>query len=112
MNIAFDGIGQVCATFLGSNITEGQMVKLSAPGSVGPCADGDCFCGLALCSRDDACTVQVGGFMTAPYSNTAPSVGRAVLCADGKGGVKSASSGVTCLVVDSNPTDKTVTFML
>jgi len=114
MSVCFDGVGQVCATFLGSGLSEGQVVKLTDSGTVGQCGAGDAFCGVALCCKDDACTVQVGGFVKAAYTGAAPGVGRAALCADGAGGVKAAgaSGGTSCLVVDVDTTAKTVTMML
>ena len=113
MSVSFEGVGQVCATFLSGRLTEGQVVKLSGGGTVDGCAVDDEFCGVALCCKDDACTVQVRGFVTLGYSGTAPGVGWKALAADGKGGVKAATSGgVKCLVADVDSTAKTVTVML
>ena len=112
MSISFEGVGQVCATFLGGGLTEGHVVKMTDNGTVGECGAGDLFCGVALCCKDDACTVQVGGFVSVGYSGTAPAAGWCSLAADGKGGVKSAANGVNCLVADVNTTAKTVTIML
>ena len=64
MSVSFQGVGQVCATFLGGGLSEGAVVKMSGRGTVGACGDGDGFCGMAVCCKDDACCVQVGGFMT------------------------------------------------
>ena len=112
MSVSFEGVGQVCATFLGGGLTEGQVVKMAGNGTVGACKADDLFCGVALCCKDDACTVQVGGFVTVEYSGTAPTVGWNELAADGKGGVKAASGGVACLAADVDTTAKTVTIML
>ena len=112
MSISFEGVGQVCATFLGGGLTEGQVVKMTDKGKVGACAADDLFCGVTMCCKDDACTVQVGGFVSVGYSGTAPAVGWSALAADGKGGVKSASSGAVRLVVDVDTTAKLVTVML
>lgn len=112
MSISFHGIGQVCATFLGQNITEGHVVKLSDRGTVAACSDGNDFFGVAMCSKDDACSVQVAGFVTVGYSGTVPAVGWTALAANGSGGVKSASSGRSYLVVDADTTAKTVTIKL
>lgn len=113
MSVSFEGVGQVCATFLGGGLTEGQVVKMTGSGTVGACAADDAFCGVALCCKDDACTVQVGGFVSAKYTGTAPGVGWAALAADGKGGVKTASEGgVMCLVAQVDTTAKTATIML
>lgn len=115
MSVSFQGVGQVCATFLGGGLSEGAVVKMSGRGTVGACGDGDGFCGMAVCCKDDACCVQVGGFMTAGYSGTVPGVGWAELCANGSGGVRCAAEsdkGVRCLVADADTAAKTVTFML
>ena len=95
MSVSFEGVGQVCATFLGGKLAEGQVVKLTGNGTVETCGDGDHFIGAAICCKDDACTVQVGGFVTVSYSGAAPAVGWSALAADGKGGVKAAGSGET-----------------
>ena len=107
MSISFQGIGQVCATFLCGTVAEGQLVKVSGRGTVAACGDGDSFCGVAVCKKDDACAVQVG------YSGTVPAVGWSALAANGSGGVKSVSTGgQTLLVVDADTTAKTVTILL
>ena len=64
MSVSFEGVGQVCATFLGGKLAEGQVVKLTGNGTVGACGDGDHFIGAAICCKDDACTVQGGGLVT------------------------------------------------
>lgn len=112
MSISFEGVGQVCATFLGGKLVEGQVVKMTGNGTVGACGKNDSFCGVALCCKDDACTVQVGGFVSVKYSGSAPAVGWSVLAADGSGGVAAADSGVNCLVADVDTTANTVTIML
>ena len=111
MSVSFHGIGQICATFLGTG-TEGQVVKMSDRDTVAPCSDGNSFCGVAVCVKDDACCVQVAGFVTVPYSSTVPSVGYAKLSANGAGGVKTAAEGRSFLVVDVDESGKTVTFAL
>ncbi len=112
MSVSFEGVGQICATFLGGGLTGGHVVKMTGNGSVGACSADDGFCGAALCCRDDACTVQVGGFVSVGYSGTAPAVGYQTLAADGKGGVKTAGSGREYLVADVDAAAKTVTIML
>ena len=124
MKVSFDGVGQVCATFFvndpaGENaakLAEGQVAKLAGNGMVGPCGAGDSFCGAVLCRKDDACTVQVCGFVTVAYSGTAPAVGWTALCADGTGGVKAGGEKDTGArqipVVDVNESAKTVTILL
>ena len=114
MNVSYEGVGQVCATFLGEDIAEGHVVKLSGSGTVGECKAGDNFCGVALCAKEDACTVQVCGFATVKYSGDAPAAGWTALDADGSGGVKAAASGTgrTLPVVAVDTTAKTATILL
>lgn len=113
MNISFHGIGQECATFLSETAQEGQVVKVSGRGTVGACSAGDSFCGVALCCRDGACSVQVGGFVTVGYTGTVPGAGWTALAADGAGGVKSVETGGRVyLVADADTTAKTVTIQL
>lgn len=112
MNVSFDGVGQVCATFLCPDLTGPGVVKLTAPGTVGPCKAADDFCGAALFCRDGACTVQLSGFVTLPYSGAAPAPGWRTLDADGQGGVQNGPDGREYLVVDADETAGTVTIML
>lgn len=96
---SFEDIGAVVATFgAGDGVKGGQVVKLTGSGTVGPCGDGDKFCGVAMEPRKGGAAVQVRGFVTVPCSGQL-AVGWAVLAADGAGGVKTASEGVTALVV-------------
>ena len=114
MLVSFDGVGQVCATFQGGGLTDGQVVQVSGRGTVSACGAGDAFCGVVSHGNDDACSVQVRGFVTLSYSGTAPSLGKARLCADGKDGVKTAADGAGAeyLTVDVDTALKTVTVLL
>lgn len=47
MKVSYEGIGAWSATFETADVREGQVVKLSAPRTVSPCAAGDAFCGVA-----------------------------------------------------------------
>ena len=111
----FDGVGGVCATFLGSGLTPGQMVKLSGSGTVAPCGDGEEFCGKAVHCGDGACAVLVRGFFTADYTGAAPALGQVPLCGNGQGGVrlsKEADGETWCLVAAVDSSAQTVTVML
>ena len=91
MKVSYEGIGQVCASFICSaGVSEGALVKMSANGTVSACAAGDVPCGVVAAVSHDGtlCSVAVGGFVTVKCSGTAPAVGFAALCADGAGGVK------------------------
>ena len=60
MSISYEGIGEWCATFVCGAVSEGDIVKVSANGTVGKCTAGDGFCGVVRAVAHDgkACTVQ------------------------------------------------------
>lgn len=112
MNVSFQGIGQVCATFLCGDVKAGQVVKVTAAGTVGPCADNDPFCGVVMMTKGGGASVQVAGFATVGFSGEAPAAGFAKLAADNSGGVKTAPGGRDYLVVDTDAVGKTITIKL
>ena len=118
MKLSYEGIGQWAATFACGEVEEGEIVKVSANGTVAACGAGDGFCGMVLSvSRcGDACTVALGGMVTAGYTvpaqGAAPALGWSGLAADGSGGVQASAGGRSCLVVDVDESAKTVTFVL
>ncbi len=112
MNVSFDGIGDKLVTFINSSATAGSVVKVSAAGTVAPCSAGDAFDGVAMIADGGYAGVCLRGFVTVGYTGTAPAVGRAILVANGSGGVKTAESGDTYLVVDKDTTAKTVTIVM
>ena len=114
MNISYEGIGQWAATFACDHLAEGELVKISANGTVSTCSDGERFCGMVLSvSRGgDACAVALGGLVTAGYTETAPELGWETLSADGTGGVQVDEGGRSYLVVDVDTDAETVTFAL
>ena len=110
--IAFDMNHEILATFLAEEGTEPKTVcKMTANGTVGPCADGDSFCGVVNTVRGGCAGVVLHGVVTAAYSGTTPAVGKTALVADGSGGVK-AGEGESCLVLDVDETEKTVKLFL
>ena len=50
--------------------------------------------------------------MVMHYTGTAPSVGHTVLAANSTGGVKTATNGGECLVIDVDTSDNTVGFII
>lgn len=109
--ISFEDIGSLMATFYANEgVQDGQVVKMTGNGTVGPCAAGDVFCGVAGMPRNGVVGVQVGGFVKVAV--TLPlSVGMVGLVADGKGGVK-AGDGITALVADVDTVAKTAVICL
>ena len=87
MKLSYEGIGQWAATFACDDLAEGELVKVSANGTV------------------------AAGY-TVPAEGAAPALGWSGLSADGEGGVQADADGSTYLVVDVDTTAKTVTFVL
>ena len=87
-------------------------------GAVSACAAGEAFCGVVISAARDgaACSVALGGMLTAAYSGAAPALGWTTLTADGSGGVKAEvgeqESGVRALAVEVDTAGKYVTFIL
>ena len=105
MNISFDGIGEVIATFAVKAETElapGDAVVITGNGEVGLGSDGGQICGVVVTTAEDGYAgVQIGGLVQVNYSDSAaPAVGWDQISTDGAGSIKAAESGgVTCLVV-------------
>lgn len=111
--ITFDSIHQTYVTFAAAEGFDGsQPCKLTANGTVGACAAGDEFVGVAGVTREGIVGVAMGGFVTLPYSGTAPALGYGTLAADGNGGVKTASTGRRCCVAEVDTVAKTVGLFL
>jgi len=92
--IAFEGIGEVRTTFYAADgVAEGQVVKVTEDGTVGPCAAGESFCGVARSVWDGCAGVQVGGFAEVSTRDANVTAGYVSLAADGQGGVKKAGDG-------------------
>lgn len=111
--VSFEDIGGVVATFAAHEEMDGerQVVKITDNGQVGPCADGEAFCGVALSGADQFAAVQVGGFA---QINAAGEVGLGwvKLSADGSGGVKVDDAGREYLVVHYDSAEGTVVVKL
>ena len=63
MNISYEGIGQWAATFACTDVSEGQVVKVSGSGTVAACAANGVFDGVVLSvgREGKACSVAMGG---------------------------------------------------
>ncbi|GAB4220036.1 MAG: hypothetical protein Kow00102_05780 [Spirochaetota bacterium] len=120
--ISFNGINDYATFELGAGIQrgihEGFPVKVSANKTVSLCNAEDKFSGvLVTIEKDNTCgVVKETGYITLPYSGTAPQAGEdRELVADGNGGVKipaTAGTGKLYRIVDVDSTNKTVTLRL
>lgn len=132
MDICFEGVGQVAATFQVDGedaVQPGMAVALTDYGTVGLGADGDALCGVLLGGvRGGAAAVQIGGVAKVGYSGEAPATGWQELACDGEGGVKvvakaavksgnesggaAAAGGLNCLVLAVDEGEKSVVIKL
>ena len=100
--VSFEGIGEMVATFAcAKEVQAGQVVKMTADGTVGPCDAGDRPCGVALSDGEKGfAAVQIGGLVKAPVSEEGITPGWCKLSADGQGGLHADSgTGTDFLVV-------------
>lgn len=113
MKLSANGFLQAVLTMQSQQpIAAGTPVKLSGSFAVEAGADGDAFCGVVCTSSGNICGVQLRGAVCLPYSGTAPDVGAAVLACDGEGGVASAESGTSVLVLAVDSDAGTLTCLL
>ena len=116
MKVSFEGIGECVATFYNSTSAPaqaGQPVKVGESGTVAACSDGEAFLGVAVAADGDFSAVQLQGFVTLPYTGSAPTPGFVTLGADGSGGVKTVGTGGRgCWVIQVDTAASTVGFML
>ena len=111
--ITFDAIRETYVTFAAaSGLAVGDLCKPTANGTVGACEEDDEFIGVVGSVRNGVAGVVMGGFVTLPYSGTAPSLGYNLLLADGDGGVAVGETGRSCCVVELDTTAKTVGLFL
>ena len=99
MKVCFEDIGHMSATFAAASGEAGQVVKVVDNGAVAPCEEGEAFCGVLEGVRKGFAAVQLHGFVTLPYTGSAPALCYNTLVANGNGGIKIGSSGKDCLVV-------------
>lgn len=108
MNVSLNGFRESMVTFeTNSELDKGTPVKLTANGTVGPCGDGDVFCGVSDGVRCGFAAVQLSGYVSLPYEGTAPAVGYQTLCAAADGKIRTAEGGRSLLVTDVNEAAQT-----
>lgn len=116
MDICFEGVGQVAATFrvAGENVQPGMAVTFTDNGTVGLGTDGDLPCGVLLGgARGGAAAVQIGGAVKAAYTGTAPKAGWQKLVLDGKGCIRTVTTGgLNCLVLAADEDNSTAVIKL
>lgn len=108
MKVCFNGIGQQVVTFMDDGCVKGQVCKVSDGCTVAPCNSGDAFAGVVLYTDGKWADVQLKGYVTLPFTGTAPTPGWCDMGGDGSGGVAVTSGGRSCLVVEVDSSEGTV----
>ena len=100
MKISYEEIGQVVATFACTNVKEGDLVKITASNTVGPCMNGERFFGQVVSVGKDGktCSVVLKGFITVPCDEYV-GTGWYYVSATGDGGIQDDEEGWPYLVV-------------
>ena len=112
MSVSYEGIGHMAVTFLAGTAKEGQLCKLSVVGRSDACSSAEAFCGYVEKTDANLAAVQLEGFVTVPYTGTAPIKGYSKLSSNGTGGVKVDSAGQEYLVAAIDYDKLLVTFKL
>lgn len=113
MAISYDSIGQECVTArCSSSVPAGYPCKFTTSNTVSACSDANAFHGIAMAQNGNLVTLAVRGFVTLPYSGSAPTVGYCPLAAASAGKVKKLEGAKEHLVVCVDISKSTVTFLL
>jgi len=114
MKVSFEGIGEQVVTFKAdSGTAAGIPVKIAADNTVCACSDGDAFVGVTgNVESDGFAAVSIHGFKVLSYTGTAPAYGWTRLAANGSGGVKTAETGMFCLVTAVDSASGKVSFFM
>lgn len=118
MNVRFNGIGDMVATFINSSAQIGDIVTVSANSTVSKAAAGNSICGVAVSKNGNYLGVQVHGAVEVSYTG-ALSLGRALVTAAGSNAVKAVTeaeapkgAGLPVLIVDLDTTKSIATMIL
>lgn len=101
MNVSFNGIGELTATFqAGGQVEAGSPVKITGSGIVAPCGTaGDVPAGVALSVREGYAAVQLKGYVRLPAAaGLEPGWKKISLTKDGA--VQAGETGRDVLVID------------
>lgn len=112
MNISYEGIGHLAVTMPAGECAVGQVCAMGDDGKAAAGAVGGKFCGVVEAVENGMAAVQVAGFVTLGYTDTAPTTGYTTLACDGNGTVAVNSAGNSYLVVAVDTANNLVTFKL
>jgi hypothetical protein len=114
MNVSYEGIGEKAVTMKAADgLATGMLSKISQSDTAAACGEGDVFHGKALSVREGYAVIQLDGFVSAPYTGTAPQRATGPGVRRGRS-VRPCGRGErqSMLVVSVDSTAKKVTFRL
>ena len=113
MSISFKGFNEQVITFrTESELEAGTLVKVSGSATVAAATSGEDFIGIVVCTHGDIAAVQVGGYVSLPYSGSAPTLGTASIAPADSKTVTASDSGKTVTVVELDTENSTAGILL
>ena len=114
MSVSFKGINEQIVTFrTEEELTAGTLVTISANGTVSPCAANGKIVGVVVSCRENLAAVQISGYVTLPYSGSAPALGITAIAAASDTKIKAdATNGKLVTVVETDTAALTAGILL
>lgn len=114
MSVSFKGINEQVVTFKTEDeLTPGTLVTVSDNGTVSPCAANGKIVGVVVSCRENLAAVQISGYVTLPYSGSAPALGVTAIAAASDTKIKAdATNGKLVTVVETDTAALTAGILL
>ena len=114
MSVSFKGINEQVVTFrTEEELAPGTLVTVSDNGTVSPCAASGKIVGVVVSCRESLAAVQIAGFVTLPYSGSAPALGVTAIAAASETKIKAdATNGKLVTVVETDTAALTAGILL
>lgn len=113
MNLTFNGLNEVVATFnCPSQIQVGDVVTLIANDTVSKAAANNELIGTCVSKNGVIVGVMLHGVAELDYTGTAPTLGYNKLLTDGSNKIKIEETGRPCLVLSVNTANLKATILL
>ena len=105
MSVSFKGINEQVVTFrTDEELAAGTLVTVSDNGTVSACPANGKIVGVVVSCRGNLAAVQISGYITLPYSGSAPALGVTAIAAASDTKIKADSTNgklVTVLEADT-----------
>lgn len=113
MSVSFKGINDQVITFkTQEELAAGTLVTVCDNGTVAACSASEKIVGVVVSCRANLAAVQVAGYVTVPYSGTAPALGVTAISASNATQIKADSAGKLVTVTDTDTAALTAGILL